>query len=82
MNYKVHNCLIFRHPPDQLKNYDAQLKLDMASVMYVHTKRFIAEINAFFNKFTERREMVMKGIKVATSTQLVSKYPILFFEDY
>lgn len=65
--------LVFpRHPPDHLKSYDAQLKLNMASVMYVHTKRFIAEIYAFFNKFTERREMVMKGIKVATSTKLVS----------
>lgn len=46
--------------------------LDMSSVMYVHTKRFIAEIQAFFNKFTERREMVMKGIQAATSSQTVS----------
>lgn len=44
----------------------------MASVMYVHTKRFVAEIQAFFNKFTERQETVLKGIQAATSGKLVS----------
>ncbi|KAF7280409.1 hypothetical protein GWI33_006075 [Rhynchophorus ferrugineus] len=64
-----------RHPPDGVKEYDAQLKLDMASVMYVHTKRFIAEIQAFFNKFIERQATVMKGIQAATSGKLASDEP-------
>lgn len=63
---------LLRHPPDLEKNYDAQLTLDMASVMYVHTKRFIAEIMAFFNMFTEKQQVVMKGIQAATSGQSVS----------
>lgn len=48
----------------------------MASVMYVHTKRFVAEIQAFFGKFTEREETwrkdtVLKGLQAATSGKLV-----------
>ncbi|KAG5879440.1 hypothetical protein JTB14_025696 [Gonioctena quinquepunctata] len=58
-----------RHVWNSSKNYDAQLTLDMASVVYVHTKRFIAEILAFFKNFTEQQEMVMKGIQAATSGQ-------------
>ncbi|KAJ8964860.1 hypothetical protein NQ314_004578 [Rhamnusium bicolor] len=65
-----------RHPPYLEKNYDVQLTLDMASVMYVHTKRFIAEISAFFNKFTEKQQAVMKGIQAATSGQLVRDEPL------
>lgn len=66
----------YRHPPDGEKDYDAQLTLDMASVMYVHTKRFVAEIQAFFSKFTEREETwrkdtVLKGLQAATSGKLV-----------
>lgn len=44
----------------------------MGSVIYVHTKRFIAEIMAFLNMFTERQQVVMKGIQAATSGQSVS----------
>ncbi|CAH1990127.1 unnamed protein product [Acanthoscelides obtectus] len=64
-----------RHIPDVEKNYDAQLTLNMASVTYVHTRRFIAEIYAFFNKFTERRQMVMRGIQAATSGQSIRDEP-------
>lgn len=64
-----------RHAPSAEKEYDALLKLDMASVMYVHTKRFVAEIQAFFNKFIERQATVMKGIHAATSGKLVSSEP-------
>jgi vacuolar protein sorting-associated protein 13D len=51
-------------------NYDAQLSLEMSSVMYVHTKRFVAEIQAFFNHFTQL-QAVMKSIRAATSGQMV-----------
>ncbi|KAJ8974056.1 hypothetical protein NQ317_002302 [Molorchus minor] len=65
-----------RHRPDVDKNYDAQLTLEMASVMYVHTKRFIAELSAFFNKFTEKQQAVMKGIQKATSGQVARSEPM------
>ncbi|XP_050302982.1 intermembrane lipid transfer protein Vps13D isoform X2 [Anthonomus grandis grandis] len=65
-----------RHPPDGKKDYDTQLTLDMASVMYVHTKRFVAELQAFFNKFVERQETVLKGLQAATSGKLVSSEPL------
>lgn len=52
-------------------NYDAQLFLEMSSVMYVHTKRFVAEIQAFLNHFSQLQS-VMKSIRDATSGQMVS----------
>ncbi|XP_066151224.1 intermembrane lipid transfer protein Vps13D isoform X2 [Euwallacea fornicatus] len=69
-----------RHAPEGDKEYDAQLTLDMASIMYVHTKRFVAELQAFFNKFTERDEVqrgdtVLKGLQAATSGKLISNEP-------
>jgi vacuolar protein sorting-associated protein 13D len=42
----------------------------MSSVMYVHTKRFVAEIQAFFNHFTQL-QAVMKSIRAATTGQMV-----------
>ncbi|KAL1513260.1 hypothetical protein ABEB36_002689 [Hypothenemus hampei] len=65
-----------RHAPDGSKDYDAQLTLDMASVMYVHTKRFIVELQSFFNNFTERKRTVLKGLQVAASGKLVSDEPL------
>ncbi|CAH0555796.1 unnamed protein product [Brassicogethes aeneus] len=59
-----------RHAPTADKDYDAKLSIDMSSVMYVHTKRFVAEILTFFNHFTQLQS-VMKSIRVATSGQLV-----------
>lgn len=56
----------------------------MASVMYVHTKRFVAEIQAFFGKFTEREETwrkdtVLKGLQAATSGKLVFNSKLLMY---
>ncbi|XP_056631377.1 intermembrane lipid transfer protein Vps13D [Diorhabda sublineata] len=65
-----------RYPPGAKKDYDAQLSLEMASVIYVHTKRFIAEISAFFKNFSERQQMVLKGIQAATSRQLSRDEPL------
>ncbi|RZC42308.1 vacuolar protein sorting-associated protein 13D [Asbolus verrucosus] len=56
-------------------NYDAQLSLEMSSVMYVHTKRFVAEIQAFFNHFTQL-QAVMKSIRTATSGQMIRDEPL------
>ncbi|XP_029047151.1 vacuolar protein sorting-associated protein 13D isoform X1 [Osmia bicornis bicornis] len=33
--------------------YDAQLKLEMSAVHYVHTQRFVAELQAFFGHFSQ-----------------------------
>ncbi|XP_078044296.1 vacuolar protein sorting 13D isoform X1 [Augochlora pura] len=33
--------------------YDAQLKLEMSAVHYVHTQRFVAELQAFFAHFSQ-----------------------------
>ncbi|XP_076236647.1 vacuolar protein sorting 13D [Calliopsis andreniformis] len=33
--------------------YDAQLKLEMSAVHYVHTQRFVAELQAFFSHFSQ-----------------------------
>lgn len=51
--------------------YDAQLNLKTSSVIYVHTKRFIAEIQAFFKHFKQLHS-VMLSIRAATSAQIVS----------
>lgn len=56
---------------NDMLGYDAQLKIDMSSVTYVHTKRFVAELQAFFNHFTQLHAL-MNSIRAATSGQLVS----------
>ncbi|KAF5273971.1 hypothetical protein FQA39_LY01087 [Lamprigera yunnana] len=53
-----------------IPDYDARLKLEMSSVFYVHTKRFIVEIQAFFQHFTQLQS-VMEGIRAAASSQKV-----------
>ncbi|XP_028134062.1 intermembrane lipid transfer protein Vps13D [Diabrotica virgifera virgifera] len=65
-----------RYPPGAKKDHDAQLILEMASVVYVHTKRFIAEILAFFKNFAERQQMLIKSIQAATSRQLSRDEPL------
>lgn len=45
----------------------------MSSVFYVHTKRFVAEIQAFLNHFTQL-QAVMQGIRAAASSQKVGFY--------
>lgn len=67
------HALEFKYVRDlscQNVNYDAQMFLEMSSVMYVHTKRFVAEIQAFFNHFSQLQS-VMKSIRDATSGQTV-----------
>ncbi|CAG9832775.1 unnamed protein product [Diabrotica balteata] len=64
------------YPPGAKKDYDAQLVLEMASVVYVHTKRFTAEILAFFKNFAERQQMLIKSIQAATSRQLSRDEPL------
>lgn len=57
------------------KNYDAHLEIGMSSVLYVHTKRFVAELQAFSNHFTQLQR-VMESIRAATSGQKVRNEPL------
>uniref|UniRef100_A0A182NBT9 UBA domain-containing protein n=1 Tax=Anopheles dirus TaxID=7168 RepID=A0A182NBT9_9DIPT len=42
---------------------DAQLTIAMSSVRYIHTKRFIAEIQLFFKEFSHLQTPMMRKIK-------------------
>ncbi|XP_044753631.1 vacuolar protein sorting-associated protein 13D [Coccinella septempunctata] len=64
-----------RNPTTGHKNYDAHLDIGMSSVMYVHTKRFVAELQAFFNHFTQLQR-VMESIRAATSGQKLRNEPL------
>lgn len=46
--------------PDILKfrPFDIQMKLDMMSLVYVHTQRYVSEVQAFFNLFPHLRREV------------------------
>ncbi|XP_055691450.1 intermembrane lipid transfer protein Vps13D isoform X2 [Lutzomyia longipalpis] len=55
---------------------DAKLKIQMASVRYVHTKRFVMEIQAFFQAFSQLQQPVMKKIKPSESRQNLHQRPI------
>uniref|UniRef100_A0A1B0D2C6 Uncharacterized protein n=1 Tax=Phlebotomus papatasi TaxID=29031 RepID=A0A1B0D2C6_PHLPP len=57
-------------------DYDARLKIHMASVRYVHTKRFVMEIQAFFQAFSQLQQPVMKKIKPSESKQNLHQRPI------
>lgn len=53
------SMVTFNSPdPMQLRPYDLQLKMDMTSLVYVHTQRYVAEIQAFFNLFPHLRREV------------------------
>lgn len=41
------------------RDYDSQLKIEMSSVLYVHTQRFLAEINAFFRHFSQLQNVLI-----------------------
>ncbi|KAK0083635.1 hypothetical protein PV325_008476 [Microctonus aethiopoides] len=40
--------------------HDAKLKLEMSAVHYVHTQRFVAELQAFFRHFSQLRYIMTK----------------------
>lgn len=66
-----------RFPLTETADHDAQLKLEMSSVTYVHTKRFVVELQAFFHQFT-RLQSLMQGIRAAASSQKVDRFMVLF----
>ncbi|XP_069683777.1 intermembrane lipid transfer protein Vps13D isoform X2 [Periplaneta americana] len=55
------NFYMFRHrqkQPGVEVEYDSLLKLEMSSVLYVHTQRFVAEIQAFCHHFSQLQSVV------------------------
>ncbi|XP_047110726.1 vacuolar protein sorting-associated protein 13D [Schistocerca piceifrons] len=54
------------------REYDSHLKLEMSTVLYIHTKRFVAEIQAFFHHFSQLRG-VMASIRAATTGREIPK---------
>ncbi|XP_037024186.1 vacuolar protein sorting-associated protein 13D isoform X2 [Bradysia coprophila] len=57
-------------------NCDAKLKIQMSSVKYVHTKRFVAEIQAFFKEFQQLQTPVLRKIKPSESRHSLHQRPL------
>lgn len=51
--------------PTMKREHDSQLRIEMSSVLYVHTQRFVAEINAFFRHFSQLQN-VLSNIRSAS----------------
>lgn len=56
--------------PTLKREYDSQLRIDMSSVLYVHTQRFLSEINAFFRHFSQLQNL-LSNIRSASQVQEV-----------
>ena len=71
---KVLTFNFFKYGTDSQKTqeYDASLKLRMASIIYVHTQRFYSELLAFFNHFHQHQN-VMNRIRVAALGESVNE---------
>ncbi|XP_058059682.1 intermembrane lipid transfer protein Vps13D [Anopheles bellator] len=54
---------------------DAQLTIAMSSVRYIHTKRFIAEIQLFFKEFSHLQTPMMRKIKPADARAYHNQRP-------
>ncbi|XP_065089816.1 intermembrane lipid transfer protein Vps13D isoform X2 [Ochlerotatus camptorhynchus] len=54
---------------------DARLKIEMSSVRFVHTKRFIAEIQLFFKEFSQLQTPVMRKIKTTDLKAYLKQRP-------
>lgn len=54
---------------------DGKLTIRMSSVRYVHTKRFVAEIQAFFKEFQQLQTPVLRRIKPSDSKSNLQQRP-------
>ncbi|XP_052894433.1 intermembrane lipid transfer protein Vps13D [Anopheles moucheti] len=54
---------------------DAQLTITMSSVRYIHTKRFIAEIQLFFKEFSHLQTPMMRKIKPSDVRAYLNQRP-------
>jgi hypothetical protein len=90
MQYKI-LLKIFRYKQQRPRaelEYDSFLKLEMSSVLYVHTQRFVAEIHAFYEHFSQLQSVVngihsaAAGIVVCSEYDVQGTYEILFCNFY
>lgn len=65
----------FARSNDFSLNADAKLKIQMSSVRYVHTKRFVVEIQTFFKDFSQLQTSFMRKIKPSDSQQKLQQRP-------
>ncbi len=56
-------------------NYDAALKLRMTSIIYVHTHRFYTELNAFWARFQQHREVLRQAHDIAPAPMMMPPPP-------
>ena len=61
-----------RHRREE-QEYDCLLKLEMSSVLYVHTQRFVAEIQCFCRQFSQLQSVV-NSLHSAAAGIVVSLY--------
>ncbi|XP_046815359.1 vacuolar protein sorting-associated protein 13D isoform X1 [Vespa crabro] len=54
------------------RSYDARLKLEMSAVHYVHTQRFVAELQAFFGHFSQLWT-IMANLRADTGVTIDTK---------
>ncbi|XP_055636021.1 intermembrane lipid transfer protein Vps13D isoform X3 [Toxorhynchites rutilus septentrionalis] len=70
-NYTRHEAKSIRRDLQK----DALLKIEMSSVRFVHTKRFISEIQLFFKEFSQLQTPVLRKIKPTDSRTNLSQRP-------
>lgn len=63
---KALNFQYTSYPDSEKRLQDVQLKLHMSAVHYVHTQRFVAELQAFFAHFSQLR-VVMANLRAGGS---------------
>ncbi|XP_039449054.1 intermembrane lipid transfer protein Vps13D isoform X2 [Culex pipiens pallens] len=74
-------ALSFVYTRDEMKSNarnlqkDALLRIEMSSVRFVHTKRFIAEIQLFFKEFSQLQTPVMRKIKPTDARAYLNQRP-------
>lgn len=74
-------ALNFRYAREKAKSNmrtlqkDAEVKIHMSSVRYVHTKRFVMDIQIFFKDFLQLQSMVMRKIQTSESRLNLSQRP-------
>lgn len=60
-NY-IKKCISRFRPDDALlADCDTRLLIEMSSVVYVHTKRFISDIQAFFKEFSQLQSVITQA---------------------
>ncbi|GLH07616.1 Vacuolar protein sorting-associated protein 13D [Gryllus bimaculatus] len=68
-----HMIRYLKDDPTLQRECDSRLSLEMSSVIYVHTRRFVAELQAFFYRFSQLQSVVA-SIRAAASGSKVQEH--------